>query len=61
MDINCSTHGRDENAYKTLVGKPGGKGPLGRNRRTWEDNIKIDFKEVAYDESSEKAWISLNI
>jgi len=29
-----------------LVGKPGGKRPLGRPRRRWEDNIKNDFQEV---------------
>ena len=29
------------------MGKPEGKGPLGRPRRRWEDNIKIDLEEVA--------------
>ena len=29
-----------------LVGKPGGKRPLGRARRRWEDNIKMDLQEV---------------
>jgi hypothetical protein len=31
------------NAYCVLVGKPEGKIPLGRHRRGWEDNIKIDL------------------
>ena len=31
---------------KVLVGKPEGKRPLGRQRRRWEDNIKIDLEEV---------------
>jgi hypothetical protein len=31
------------NAYKILVGKPEGKRPLGRPRRRWEDNIKIEL------------------
>ena len=31
---------------KVLVGKPDGKGPLGRPRHRWEDNIKIDLEEV---------------
>jgi hypothetical protein len=31
------------NAYKILVRKPEGKKPLGKPRRRWEDNIKIDF------------------
>jgi hypothetical protein len=34
--------------YGVLVGKPGGKRPLGRHRRRWEDNIKIDLQEVGY-------------
>ena len=32
--------------HKVLVGKPEGKRPLGRPRRRWEDNIKIDLQEV---------------
>ena len=31
---------------RVLVGKPEGKRPLGRPRRRWEDNIKMDFQEV---------------
>ena len=31
---------------KVLVGKPEGKKPLGRPRRRWEDNIKMDLREV---------------
>ena len=32
--------------YRVLVGKPEGKGPMGRPRRRWEDNIKMDRQEV---------------
>ena len=32
--------------HRVLVGKPEGKRPLGRPRRRWEDNIKMDFREV---------------
>ena len=32
--------------HKVLVGKPEGKRPLGRSRRRWEDNIKMDLEEV---------------
>jgi hypothetical protein len=32
--------------YRVLVGKPEGKRPLGRLRRGWEDNIKMDLQEV---------------
>jgi hypothetical protein len=31
-----------------LVGKPGGKRPLGRPRRRWENYIRMDFKEVMW-------------
>jgi len=31
--------------HRVLVGKPEGKRPLGRPRRRWEDNIKMDFRE----------------
>ena len=36
--------GRD--VHRVLVGKPQGRKPLGRQRRRWEDNIKIDLEEV---------------
>ena len=32
--------------HRVLVGKPDGKRPLGRPRRKWEDNIKMDLREV---------------
>jgi hypothetical protein len=34
------------NAYKILVEKPEGKTPLGRPKHTWEDNTKMDVKEI---------------
>jgi hypothetical protein len=34
------------NAYRILVGTPEGKRPLGRPRLRWEDNIKIDLREI---------------
>jgi len=38
--------GEGRGVYRVLVGKPGGKRPLGRPRRRWEDNIKMDLQEV---------------
>jgi hypothetical protein len=35
-------------AYRILVGRPEGRRPLGRHRRRWEDNIKMDLKEVEW-------------
>jgi hypothetical protein len=37
------------NAYRILVGNPEGKSPLGRPRRRWVDNIKIDLREIGWD------------
>jgi hypothetical protein len=36
------------NAYRIIVGKPEEKGPLGRQRRRWEYNIKMDFREIEW-------------
>ena len=38
--------GERRGLYRVLVGKPEGKRPLGRPRRRWEDNIKMDLQEV---------------
>jgi hypothetical protein len=36
-------------AYRILVGRPEGRSPLGRPRRRWEDNIKMDLQEVGWE------------
>jgi hypothetical protein len=38
--------GEDRCVHRVLVGKPEGKRPLGRPRRRWEDNIKMDLQRV---------------
>ncbi|KAJ4428741.1 hypothetical protein ANN_25734 [Periplaneta americana] len=48
--------GESRNAYSVLVGRPEEKRHLGRSRRRWEDNIKMDFREVGYDD---RDWINL--
>jgi hypothetical protein len=48
MGKACSTHGAKRNAYSVLVGKPEGKGPLGRPRYRWEDNIKMNPREMRW-------------
>jgi len=40
--------GEGRGVYRVLVGKPGGKRSLGRPRRRWEDNIKMDLQEVGW-------------
>ena len=42
--------------YRVLVGKPEGKRPLGRTRRRWEGNIRIDLQEVGL---GYEHWIGL--
>jgi hypothetical protein len=43
-------------AYRVMVGRPEGKRPLGRSRRRWEDNIKMDLREIGIDGEN---WIRL--
>jgi hypothetical protein len=52
----CSTNGEERNAYRLLVGKPEGKRPLGRPRRRWVDNIRMDLGEVGWGDVD---WIGL--
>jgi transcription termination factor 2 len=48
--------GEKRNAYRLFVGKPEEKRPLGRTRRRWVDNIKMDLEEVGWDDVD---WIGL--
>jgi hypothetical protein len=43
-------------AYNILVGRPEGRRPLGRRRRRWEDNIKMDLREIGFGDVD---WIDL--
>ena len=42
----CNTYGERSGVYRLLVGKSEEKRPLGRPKRSWEDNIKMDLQEV---------------
>jgi hypothetical protein len=44
--LNVARIGEKRNAYKIFVGKPEGKRQLGRPSCRWEDNIKMDLREV---------------
>jgi hypothetical protein len=48
--------GEGRGVYRLLVGRPEGKRPLGRPRRKWEDNIKLDLREIGIDGVN---WIQL--
>jgi hypothetical protein len=48
--------GEVRGVYRALVGKPEGKRPMGRPRRRWEDNIKMDLREIGIDGAN---WIRL--
>jgi hypothetical protein len=48
--------GERRGVYRVLVGRPEGKGPLGRPRRRWEYNIKIDLREMGLNGAN---WIQL--
>jgi hypothetical protein len=50
------THVEGRSAYRVLVRRPEGKRPLGRPRRRWEDNIKMDLREIRIDGAN---WIRL--
>jgi hypothetical protein len=51
----CSTNGEKRNACRILLGKPGGKRPLGRPRCRWVDSIKRD-REIGWDGAD---WIDM--
>jgi hypothetical protein len=43
------THGEGSGVYRVLVGRPERKRPLGRTRLRWDDNIKMDLREIGID------------
>jgi hypothetical protein len=48
--------GKGKGVYRVLIGRPEGKRPLGRPRRRWEDNIKMDLREIRVDGAN---WIQV--
>jgi hypothetical protein len=59
MGRACSTNGGKRNAYRILVGNPEGKRPLGRPRRRWVDNIKMDLLEIGWDGMNWLIWLRI--
>jgi hypothetical protein len=59
MGRACKRHGEKRNAYRVSVGKTEGKTPLGRRRRRWEDNIKMDLGEIDRVLCTEFTWLRI--
>jgi hypothetical protein len=53
--VACKGEGRG--AYRILVGRPEGRRPLGRPRRKWEDNIKMDLQEAGWGAWTGVKWL----
>jgi hypothetical protein len=53
---HVARRGEKRNSYRILVGNPEEKRPLGRLRRRWVDNIKMDLREIGWDGMD---WIDL--
>jgi hypothetical protein len=54
--VHVTRMGEKMNAYRIVVRKPEGKRPLGRPRRRWVDNVKIDLREIGWEIMD---WIDL--
>ena len=54
MSKPCSQNKKDWSSFKILTGKPTGKRPLGSPRRRWEDNIRMNLKEMGI---NTKDWV----
>ena len=51
--------GEDREVHRVLVGKPEGKRPLGRPRRRWDDNIKMDLQDVGGVMGTGWSWLRI--
>ena len=65
-ECGAMTHGGNGNSYRVLLGKHEGKRPLWRPRDQWEDNIKVDIKEIGVDyiylaQDRDSWWVVLNM
>ena len=59
MGEACGAYGEGRGMHRVLVGKPEGKKPLGKPRRRWEDNIKMDLQEVGWKEWTGLIWLRI--
>jgi hypothetical protein len=49
--------GKGRDVYRVLVGKPEGNRPLGKLKRRWDDNIKMDIQEVGFRVCTGLGWL----
>jgi hypothetical protein len=56
VDGACGTHGRGEKIVQGLMEKSDGKRPLGKPRRRWEDGIRMDLREIGWEDVE---WVQL--
>jgi hypothetical protein len=54
-----STHGEGIGVYRVLVGRHEGKRPLERPRRRWEDNIKVDLRDIGSMRRTGFGWLRI--
>jgi hypothetical protein len=56
---HVTSMGEGRGVYRVLVGRPKGKRPLGRPRHRWEDNIKMDLREIGIN-GMNWIWLALD-
>ena len=61
MGLSCSRYGEEKRCIQGLVGKPEGKIPLGKPRRRWEVNIRIDHQDVGWVAWTGLIWLRIGI
>jgi hypothetical protein len=61
MSKACSSHGENRNVLMVFVGKPDGKGPLGKPTHRWKNNIKMDWLHLAQDRALVNTVMNLQI
>jgi hypothetical protein len=61
MDGACGAYREERGVHRVLVGKPEGKMPLGRPRRRWEDNIKMDLQDAVGVVGTGWSWLRIGM
>ena len=59
MGEACNTYRESRGVNMVLVGKPEGKRPLGRPRRRWRNNTKMDLQEVGCGAWTGSSWLRI--